>query len=45
MQMQSSDTKAGVTICLAPSMIEVVDVLDGHGGVVDQNADREREAA
>jgi hypothetical protein len=23
MQMQSSDTKAGVTICLAPSMIEV----------------------
>ena len=55
MQMQSSDTKAGVTICRAPSMIAVstglallevpVDVLDGDGGVVDQDADGERQAA
>ena len=55
MQMQSSETKAGVTIWSAPSRIDgldvlallemPVDVLDRHGGVVDQDADRERQAA
>ena len=55
MQMQSSETKAGVTICAAPSRIAVldvlallempVDVLDRHRRVVDQDADRERQAA
>ena len=55
MQMQSSETKAGVTIWLRAvedrlldrlALLQMpVDVLDGHGGVVDQDADREREAA
>ena len=55
MQMQSRETKAGVTIWLAPSRIDgsnvlallqmIVDVLDRDGGVVDQDADRERQAA
>ena len=53
MQMHSSETNAGVTICSAPSrmacldllaLLEVpVDVLDRDRGLVDQNADRERE--
>ncbi len=55
MQMHSNDTKAGTTICEAPSMIAVstglplfqmiVDALDGHGRFVDQYADGQSEAA
>ena len=55
MQMQSVETNAGIAICCAPSriagssvlaLLEVpVDVLDRHRRVVDQDADREREAA
>ena len=55
MQMQSSDTKAGVTICACAvhdggldilALLEMpVDVLDGDGGVVDQDADGQRQAA
>ena len=55
MQMHSSETVAGMTICRAPSMnrgfdllllLELpVDVLDRHRGVVDQDADGERQAA
>ena len=55
MQMQSSETKAGVTICRAPSMIAVfhllamlemvVDVLDRHRRVIDEDADGERQSA
>ncbi len=55
MQMQSSETKAGVTICAGAvengrldllALLQMpVDVLDRHRGVVDQDADREREAA
>ena len=55
MQMHNSDTKAGVTICSAPSRIACldflallempVDVLDRHRRLVDQNAHGERQAA
>ena len=55
MQMQSVETSAGTAICAAPSRMascEVValfevalDVFDGDGGVVDEDADGEREAA
>ena len=55
MQMQSSDTKAGVTICARAihdrgldvlAVLQMpVDVLDGDGGVVDQDADRQRQPA
>src|SRR3981189_2631821 len=57
MQMQSSDTKAGVTICRAPSMIAVSTGLPCSrcqlmfsmgpvaGGVVYQDPDSDRQAA
>ena len=55
MQMHSVETKVGITIWFAASMIAGsssnpclqmrVDVLDHHRGVIDQNTDREREAA
>ena len=55
MQMHSVETKAGIAICAAPSIMPVrrslpliqisLDVLDGHRGVVDQNADRQRQSA
>jgi hypothetical protein len=54
MQMHSSDTKAGCTICARHpdgvlhtlALFQVpVDVLDGHGGVVHQDAHRQRQAA
>ncbi len=55
MQMEISDTKAGATICCAPSKIAClnrfpllqmpVDVLDRHRGIIDEDADREREPA
>ena len=54
MQMHSSETKAGATICCAPSRMALldvlalfqvpVDVLDGDGRVVHQNAHRQRQA-
>ena len=55
MQMQSVETKAGVAICCRAvhdrgahvlAVLEMpVDVLDRDGGVVDQDADGERQAA
>ena len=55
MQMQSSETKAGVTICCGAvhdggldvlALLQVpVDVLDGDRRVVDQDADRKRKTA
>ena len=55
MQMQSSETNAGTTICSAPSRIACldflalfempVDVFDRHGRFVDEDADGERKAA
>ena len=55
MQMHSSETNAGVTICVGAvhdrgldllALLEMpVDVLDRHRGVVDQDADGERQAA
>ena len=55
MQMASVETNAGTAICAAPSRIAwrigflhaevAVDVLDLHGGVVHQDADRQRHAA
>ena len=55
MQMHSVETKAGVAICCAPSrmarMIGLpiarlrLDVLDLDRGVVDEDADGERQAA
>ena len=55
MQMASVETSAGVAICAAPSRMAcsislpcfevAVDVLDLDGGVVDQDADRQRQAA
>ena len=55
MQMHSSDTKAGVTICVGAvhdrgldllALFEMpVDVLDRHRRFVDQDADRERQPA
>ena len=55
MQMHSVETSAGTAICAAPSRIACVqvvpffeialDVLDGDGGVVHQDADGQRQAA
>ena len=55
MQIQSVETSAGTAICAAPSRIAVLqvvaffeialDVLDGDGGVVHQDADGQRQAA
>ena len=55
MQMQSVETSAGTAICGAPSRIAwrsslpffeiALDVFDFDGGVVDQDADGERESA
>ena len=55
MQMQSVETSAGTEICAAPSRMAscelvaffeiALDVFDGDGGVVDEDADGEREAA
>ena len=55
MQMQSVETRAGTAICAAPSrmassqvvaLFEVaLDVFDGDGGVVDEDADGEGETA
>ncbi len=55
MQMQSVETKAGTAICCAPSRMArngflalrevAVDVFDFHGGVVHQDADRQRQPA
>ena len=55
MQMDSVETKAGVAICAAPSRMAcsislpgfkiAIDVFDLDGGVVDQDADGERQAA
>ena len=55
MQMASVATSAGTAICCAPSRMArvsglpelavAVDVLDLDGGVVDQHADGQRQAA
>ena len=55
MQMQSVETNAGTAICCAPSRMAcrislpiakvALDVFDFHRRVIDQNADRERQAA
>ena len=55
MQMESVETKAGTAICCAPSRMArvmglrhahvAVNVFDFDGGVVDQNADGQRQAA
>ena len=55
MQIQSDETKAGTAIWLAPLRMPscsfsprlevIVDVLDRHRGVVDQDADGQRQAA
>ena len=55
MQMASVETKAGTAICAAPSRMAVldflalfqiaIDVFDFDRGVVDQDADRQRQPA
>ncbi len=55
MQMESVETSAGTAICAAPSRMdgierralppETLDVFDGHGGVVHQDAHRQRQPA
>ena len=55
MQMHRVDTKAGTAISPAPSRMALCksdpevnvafDVLDGYGGIVNENADRQGEAA
>ena len=55
MQIDSVETNAGTAICREPvedrlldvlALLEMaVDVLDGDGRVVDEDADRERETA
>ncbi len=55
MQMQSVETSAGSAICAAPSRMPVcrslpsieiaIDIFDGDGGVVHQDADGQRQAA
>ena len=54
MQILRVDTRAGTAIWAAPSRMAclyllahlkiAIDVFDFHGGIVDQNADRESEA-
>ena len=44
MQIQSVETSAGTEICDAPLLQESLNVFDGDSGIVDQDADCQRQS-